>query len=123
MELIMDHFQLTAEQQFSIHQNIENYRGRIRKEDLLNLLYEAKRLLKIKERLVENPKNLSFTFSVFDQLHIQTECAALSEQKTEDELFEDYIWHLKLVMIKDNHYKHLIRTGLANNPSLYLGNA
>lgn len=115
MESGMDHFQLTTEQQFSVRA-MEESRGSLQREDILTLLKDAKKLLKVKSRYAENPRDLScLSFSIEDQLSIQVECHRLAEDKSLDELFDELVWCNKLIMIKDNHIRKSLKAGVPNS--------
>lgn len=116
---VMGHIQLTTEQLFTVR-CMEEARGQYHKEDILDLLKDSKRLLKVKTRYAENPKNLScLAFSLEEQLNIQLECQRLAEEKTADELFDELIWCNKLIMIKDNIIRQSFKDGSANKTFLF----
>lgn len=97
---------LTLEQQFSVVQ-MQRAEHSLSKEQMLDLLKDAKRLYKIKSRVAANIKVLQLECTMQDRIDILNECERLSDEP-KHVVFEELISCVKATMIKDNAIKNLL---------------
>lgn len=94
------------EQQFSLHQ-MRQSEAQLSKEQMLELLKQAKRLYKIKSRAVLDVRNLSLECTMQDRIEVINECEKL-EKEPKHIVFVELLSCVEATMIKDNIFKDLI---------------
>lgn len=97
---------LTVEQQFSLHQ-MRQSEDQLTKDQVLELLKQAKLLYKVKSRAVLDVRNLNLQCTMQDRIEIMRECEELNKNP-KHVIFAELISCIEATMIKDNVFKGLI---------------